>query len=179
MTQTPYQFAQMVAGLSVSDEPDAPFSEPATDAIESMDNLVTMARAIVRESTEPPQPQPGQVSLRDSGGVHVYYALPVLGGDTGVFEHISTWPRRNAAEAAIRDLEAADARRSQLATDARESIQRWREAAEGFSGDDEYEAASEVADSLEAILTELTAESLILPGVSLIVPSSQEDEENN
>lgn len=101
------------------------------------------------------------IQLRDSGGVHVYYALTVQGGDTGVFEHISTWPNRTAAQAAITNLEAADQYRAAMAASARETIARWREAAEGFSGDDEYEAASEVVDELEGLLAALTAESLI------------------
>jgi hypothetical protein len=101
------------------------------------------------------------VQTRDyDGGVHVYYALPVEGGAVGVFEHVSTWPNSADAQAQITELEAADARRAELAAQAREALAEWNDAAGGPSADDEYAAAVEVAGVLDALLAALHESSL-------------------
>lgn len=46
MTQN--DFIRMIAAMDLSDEPDAPFSEPDEDARAVLDNLITMARAGLR-----------------------------------------------------------------------------------------------------------------------------------
>lgn len=101
------------------------------------------------------------VELRESGGIRIYYILPVQDSAVGVFEHVATWPDLAAAHAHISDLEAADARRAELAADATAAITSWNAAADGPSGDDEHEAARDVADVLEALLTALQESSLV------------------
>lgn len=153
-----FSFTLMVANLSLSDEDEAPFSEPATDAIESLDNLIGIAREI--RPADRSQGQPIQTQDYD-GGVQVYYALPVEAGATGVFEHVSSWPNRQDAESEITALVAADARRQELAADAREALAAWAEACDGPSADDEHAAAVEVAGVLAALLAALQESSLI------------------
>jgi hypothetical protein len=84
------QFVRMIAGLSRSDEPDAPESKPGDDAIEAMDNLIAMAREIAPalEST-----------LRDA----LTEADRALGGDSNDDEHDALYSVRETIAGLLGD----------------------------------------------------------------------------
>ena len=106
------------------------------------------------------------IELRESGGVHVYYAMPVLGGGMGVFEHVSTHSDQTYAQAQISNLEAADAHRRELAAEAHEVIAELGRTAEGDSNDAEIEAGHDCADVLSRLLVALQESCLIWPVAS-------------
>jgi hypothetical protein len=109
----------------------------------------------------------GPVELRDSGGVQVYYVLPVREARTengiaaGVFEHVSTWPSEDIAQAQVAELEAADARRQELAAEARDAITQLSRA-EAADPDADAEAVRNVVNCLELLLAALQESSLII-----------------
>lgn len=104
------------------------------------------------------------VELRESGGVHVYYVLPIRDDEAfgyGVFEHVSTHMNQDYAEYQIAELETADKHRQELAADARKAITTWHDAGIDGSDDDYHTAAEEVAGALDALLAALQKSSLI------------------
>jgi hypothetical protein len=47
------ELIRMIAAMAVSDEPDAPFSEPGEDAREVLDQVIGMARSIRTDKRDP------------------------------------------------------------------------------------------------------------------------------